>query len=137
VTVAEDIIAARDVGWVDCGLSSLASPSLLELAEEFGLFQDLAIYREIHVDEACRLVHFLLHQGLAYSTQIMPSAKAAELADRFLSQFGFVGTRYYTNGRFHEPQSGGWCSATDSTFDTGLLVIGPTCSGCLWVEDED
>lgn len=137
MTVEDEIIAARHVGWVDCALSTLKAPALLQLLEEFGLKEDLSIYREIDAVEARRLVHFVLHQGLAYSTHVMPAPRAAELTDRFLSQFGSDGTRYYTNGTFHNSRNGGWSSATDSTFDTGILVIGPERSGYLWVEEED
>ena len=30
-----------------------------------------------------------------------------------------------------------WSPATDAPFDTGLLVLGESESGCLWVEEED
>jgi hypothetical protein len=30
-----------------------------------------------------------------------------------------------------------WTPATDATFDMGVLVIGTTKVGCLWVEDEE
>ncbi len=72
--------------------------------------------------------------------ELMSAARAAELAD----QFGTGGVRFFTNGTFHEPpeaqriRSGAsWTPVTPATFDTGVLVMGPRCSGCLWVEDED
>jgi len=34
-------------------------------------------------------------------------------------------------------EAGSWMPATQSTFDMGVLVIGATRVGCLWVEDED
>jgi hypothetical protein len=133
-TVADEIIEARG-GWTDCGLSSLHSPSLPELAAEFDLKTDEGIYREIDAAEARRVARFVLQHELAYGSHRMPAEKAAELADRFLAQFGSGGTRYYTNGKLHE--SGGWNPATEFTFDAGILVIGEAASGCLWVEDED
>jgi hypothetical protein len=135
-TVADEMIEARG-GWTDCGLSSLRSPSLTELAEEFGLKTDEGLYREIDADEARRVARFVLHHDLAYGSHRMHAEKAAELADKFLGQFASDGTRYYTNGTLHDSDPRTWNSATDSTFDAGLLVIGQAASGCLWVEDED
>ena len=30
-----------------------------------------------------------------------------------------------------------WIPATTATFDAGILVVGGSRAGCLWVEDED
>lgn len=57
----------------------------------------------------------------------MTVAQAEQLTAEFLEQFG-AQARYFTNN---------WCSVTDATFDTGVIVIGALQSGCLWVEDED
>jgi hypothetical protein len=127
--VVDEIESAREDGIVHCGLSSQASPSVAELAAEFGLSRDPGVYREIDA---------------AYNSEIIPLPRAAELADRFLDQFGTDGVRYYTNGTFHEARGpsltwsgASWNPATEATFDTGVLVVGPNGSGCLWVEDED
>jgi hypothetical protein len=76
---------------------------------------------------------------LAYNAEIMPAARAVEFAEQFFAQFGADGVQYYTNGTFHEQIGSGaeWNPVTAATFDTGVLVIGPWRSGCLWVEDED
>jgi hypothetical protein len=137
MTIAEDIVAARG-GWTDCGLSSRQSPSLVQLADEFSLATDVSVYREIDAVEARRLVERLLHKNLVNDSHLMKAAKAAELAERFLSQFGAEGTHYFTNAWFKDSGSiNSWNSATASTFDAGILVIGPVCSGCLWIEEED
>ena len=142
--VADDIIAARDCGVVHCGVSLRPSPSLNELAVEFGLAGDLANYREIDADSALRLVQMILNQDMAYNAEIIPLARAGELADQFLAQFGKTGVRFYTNGRFHEARGpnltwsgASWNPVTSATFDTGVLIVGLQRSGCLWVEDED
>jgi hypothetical protein len=142
--VADEIIAARNCGVVHCGLSSRASPSLSELAVEFGLAGDSANYKEIDAASARRLLQLVLNQDIAYNAEIMSAARAAELADQFLAQFGTDGVRFYTNGTFHETRGpklawsdASWNPVTAATFDTGVLVVGPRCSGCLWVEDED
>jgi hypothetical protein len=143
--VAEDIIAARIYGAVRCGLSSQPAPTLMELAREFGLREEQACYQEIDESAARRLIHLVLHRDLAYNAEIMPEARAAELADGFLGGFG-AGTRYFSNGTWHLPpvarsdrvvQGASWEPVTAATFDTGVLAIGPERSGCLWVEDED
>jgi hypothetical protein len=142
--VVAEIHAARDCGVVHCGVSAHPSPSLAEVAAEFGLAPDLASYKEIDAASARRLAELVLNQDMAYNAEIMPADRAAELAGRFLAQFGTDGVRYYTNGTFHEPRGpkltwsgAGWDPVTEATFDTGVLVLGPGCSGCLWVEDED
>jgi hypothetical protein len=137
MTIADDIIAARG-GWTDCGISTHRSPSLVQLADEFSLATDVSIYREIDATEARRLVERLLHKDLVHGAQRIKPARAAELADGFLAQFGTEGTHYFTNSRFNDSGSiESWNSATDSTFDAGILVVGPLCSGFLWIEEED
>lgn len=142
--VAAEIHAARDCGVVHCGVSARPSPTLPELAAEFELAPDAANYREVDAASARRLIELILNQDMAYNSQIIPPGRAAELTDRFLAQFGTEGVRFYTNGTFHEGQgsklgspSASWNPVTAATFDTGILVIGTRCSGCLWVEDED
>ena len=142
--VVAEILVARDCGIVHCGVSSQPSPPLAELAAEFGLAPDLASYREIDADSARWLAKSVLNQDMAYSAQIMSVARAAELADQFLAQFGTEGARFYTNGDFHESRRQkltlsdvAWNPVTSATFDTGVLIIGLQYSGCLWVEDED
>jgi hypothetical protein len=123
----EQIIAARRFGVVHCGMSSQPSPSITELASEFGLRDDPATYREIDETDARECVQRLLHRDQAYEVQIMPEEEAARLTREFFAQFG-PESRYFTNN---------WCSATKATFDEGVLVMGPRRYGCFWVEDED
>jgi len=143
--VAEDIIAARIYGAIRCGLSSRPGPNVSELAREFGLRDEAGCYKEIDEPAARRLVRMLLHRDMAYNAEVMPEARAADLADAFMGQFG-PGTRYFSNGTWHQPsvvRSDGvvcgpsWDPVTPATFDAGELAIGPEQSGCLWVEDED
>src|SRR5262245_44035349 len=145
MAVHDDVITARRYGVVRCGVSSLASPTLPALAREFGLRDDPASYREIDESAARRLLQLILHRAMAYNAEIMPAERAAQLADQFLGQFG-RGAQFFTNGDFHEPlrrvsesvwSGASWHPVTNATFDTGVLVIGPQCSGCLWIEDED
>jgi hypothetical protein len=145
MAVSDDIIRERACGIVHCALSSRPSQTVPELAREFGLRDDPACYKAIDEHAAHRLVRLILHKDLAYQAEVMPEARAVELANLFLQQFG-SGARYYTNGTFHEERrqvseavwsGASWDPVTQATFDTGVLVIAPRCSGCLWVEDED
>ena len=86
--VAEDIIAARIYGAVRCGLSLLPIPTVPELAREFGLRDEAGCYKEIDEPAARRLVQMVLHRDMAYNSEVMPEARAAELTDAFLAQFG-------------------------------------------------
>lgn len=143
--VAEDITASRAYGVIRCGLSALASPTVPELAREFGLQDDVACYKEIDEVAARGLARMVLHRDMAYDDEVMPATRAAALTDAFLAQFG-AGTRYFSNGDWRlrtagRPEDGVVCTSLDpvtpATFDTGLLAVGAERSGCLWVEDED
>jgi hypothetical protein len=145
VSVAKTIIAARACGVVHCGRYSTRSATVSEVALEFGLADDPSYYTEIDVAAAHRVIVRILHRDMAYDTEVMPEVRAVELADRFLAQFGSP-VRYFTNGTWHLPPDvlsgrviggAGWNPVTPATFDAGVLAIGPTCSGCLWIEDED
>ena len=127
MSVSDDIRAARHYGLVRCGLSSLSSPTVRELAREFGLCDDPGCYREVDEASARSSVVRHLHRDMAYDAEIMPMSQADQLANRFFAQFG-AGSKYFTNNS---------CPATSATFDEGILVLGPDCSGCPWVEDED
>lgn len=142
--VVTAIQSERDCGVVHCGVSATPTPALTDLAFEFGLAVNLAYYKQIDAAAARRLAILILNQDMAYNAEIMPMARATELADWFLAQFGNDNVRCYTNGTFHEDHGSkltwsgvSWDDVTAATFDTGVLVIGPRLSGCLWVEDED
>ncbi len=80
----------------------------------------------------------ILSRDLAYDHEFTPPDRAADLANRFLAELGNETLTFYTNGTFHLGRDAGpWMPVTKATFDTGLLIIGPVRSGCLWVEDED
>lgn len=132
-----DIIVARHVGVVHVGLSRAEAP-LPELAAEFGLVADASSLHEIDAKSARRLAERVLQRDLAYGQEIVPHATAAELAERLLAEFATDESHYFTNSTHDE--SGdltSWNSVTRATFDTGVLVLGPLRSGCVWVEDED
>jgi hypothetical protein len=132
MTIADEIIRVRDCGVVHCGVSVVRHADILQLAEEFGLHGKREAFSEITATAARALIEQVLSRDLAYRAAVMSAERAAELAERFLPQFGDR-AKYFSNGSCH----GGWIPVTDATFDTGVLIIGTDCSGCLWVEDED
>jgi hypothetical protein len=137
MALVDDILSERDCGVVHCGVSRFGHRDILELAREFGLHDDPSAFAPITASFAVALVTSILHKDMAYSGPIMSEERAKELAGRFLQQFG-ADAAFYSNGwNGWETDSTGWKPATNSTFDTGVLIIGNDRSGCIWVEDED
>jgi hypothetical protein len=108
--------------------------SLVEVARAFELADDPAIYRPIRRGEADRIATDVLATGLAYGSHIMSSTDAADRWRQFLALFQGQDVSFFTN-TVADAQSRN--PATDATFDMGILVIGATRAGCLWVEEED
>jgi hypothetical protein len=67
--ITQEIIAARIYGAARCGLSSHASPSVAELAREFGLRDDPSLYKEVDEADARRLTRSVLHRDMAYNIE--------------------------------------------------------------------
>jgi hypothetical protein len=108
--------------------------SVVEAARTFGLADDGAIFRSIGRGEADAIATRILHTDLAYGSKIMPRARAAHLWQRFVETFEGQDVEFATNAR---EDACSWMPATNATFDLGVLVMGTTSTGCLWVEDED
>lgn len=64
----------------------------------------------------------------------MSPARATALWQQFLQLFDGQKLHFFSNCR---PGRHQWSPATNATFDMGVLIIGESSSGCLWVEDED
>jgi len=108
--------------------------SVVEAAKLIGLAEDASIYRVIEKKEADEIATYILHVSLAYGVEIMSRSSAADLWQQFLALFQGQDVTFATNvGLPHNS----WNPATDATFDMGVLVLGATRVGCLWVEDED
>jgi hypothetical protein len=135
--LVKEIIGARASGVVHCGFSWKNFSSIADLGIEFDLLDKPETYREIDREKAKALVTLILKKDLAYDRQIMPEERATALVERFFSHFEDEGCRYYDNGMINDGLIGSWNRATEANFDTGVLIIGPKLSGCLWVEDED
>lgn len=83
---------------------------------------------------------------LSFATDHEPVAEAEPKAERLADAFlGLVGDslQAFTNGEWVEQagtQSGitwSWTSATDSTFDGGVIYVGKDRSGLVWSQEED
>jgi hypothetical protein len=98
--------------------------------------------RETTREESRAILVGMLERSMAHGSQHMGTTHARELADQLFARFCSGDCTYFTNGEFplrHAAgQSGGsWCGLTDSTFDSGIVVIGPTFGLAIWFEDED
>ena len=118
--------------------------NLAEVTRAFGLADDSAIYRSIDSVEASVIATRVLHADLAYNSEIMSMSDATGLWSQFAALFDGQNVEFVTNVG---TEFGSWiagtataftfASATAATFDIGILIIGATKAGCLWVEDED
>ncbi len=108
--------------------------TVVEVARAFGLAHDREIYRSIGSEEAGTIVTRTLRGDLAYDSEIMSAAVAADLWRQFVALFDGQALEFISNTGV---DSSSWTPATSATFDVGVLVLGTTKAGCLWVEDED
>ena len=143
---ADDIVAEvralRRAGHVRGGALPQGFDSPEAAARSFGLASEPGIYAEIDAAQAVSVLQRVIHGDLAYGVELVPPARAQRLAIAFVQAAGGPGARYFTNGAPGLPNpsvAGGasWSPATDATFDTGILVLVPQRTACLWFEDED
>ena len=138
IDICDEIKTARDCGVTHCHIIEVEPMPLTELVPRFGLVFTPDAYREISKAQAETVAKRVLHRDLAYDAEIMTEPEAQALANRFFDCFDEENAQYYTNGDYYSDGSNhSWTPATDATFDTGILVIGKSRTGCLWVEDED
>jgi hypothetical protein len=131
--VCEQIRAERRCGITRCAVVD-GRLSLLEAARLFALADDPGIYRDIERAEADRIAVRILQADLAYGLPIIGADRADHLWAEFVALFEGQDAKLATNAG---ADSYSWTPATESTFDLGVLVIGTSKAGCLWVQDED
>jgi hypothetical protein len=136
----EAVRTERTTGRVICGTAKADTASALAAA--FGLSPEPGRYREVDEALARGILVGILHRDLAYGARIMSLARAEELAGEVLLKFGRPGSRFFTNGEFKQDAGAGlvlskWDPATTATFDTGVLIVAPGESACIWVAEED
>lgn len=97
---------------------------------------------EVNIQAAKTLVREILFKDLAYSVAMMSEDEAAQLTERFFALFD-ASVRCFTNGNLviqdadptEVPRS--WNPISEATFDAGVVCLGSSRIGILWVEDED
>lgn len=103
-------------------------------------FHDIgAAWREVDLASAKKILMRILYKDLAYDQELMPLADAQTLADQVIDLCG-SNASFYTNGDYdleENKQSVEWTPITNATFDTGVIFVGESQIGLLWVEDED
>lgn len=134
--ICEAIIRRRTCGRVRCGTTDGAA-SVTDVARAFGLSTDPLCYREIVESMALAIAVHVLHRDLAYHSEVIPADDASELVSLLFELCRGRSVRFFSNGDISLNRAASWMSATEATFDTGVLIVGSDRSGCLWVEDED
>jgi hypothetical protein len=131
--ICDQIRRERRAGITRCAVVD-GQVTIVEAARVFDLADDPALYRDIGRAEADAIASHILEADLAYRSNIMSAARAAELWARFMALFEGQDAKFATNASAYLDA---WTPATEATFDLGVLVIGTSKAGCLWVEDED
>ncbi|BAY34772.1 hypothetical protein NIES2107_66790 [Nostoc carneum NIES-2107] len=144
-----EILSKRSLGNILFEIKQINSDITLNKADELTEILDLFVtqmgyvgigdrWQEIHQDAAQKIVVFVLKKDLAYSAKIMPTEEAEKISTKILNLFANP-CRFFTNAVFVNDYSAlsAWDSLTNSTFDTGILVVNSTMMGMLWVKDED
>jgi len=139
--VFDVIRTERSAGKVFAGTTTGAK-SVVALAGAFGLKGDASLYHQVDAEMARAILVAVLHRDLAYGNRLLSLARAEELAGQVMQRFPGAGVRFLTNGQFKHGAAAAlvlsrWDPATDATFDTGVLMLGTTESGCVWVAEED
>lgn len=141
MNVCERIIEARG-GDLIVRIEPVAVRTLVEAARMFGLCASPEPYFEISEGEAAAVLGAVLMEDMAYHCPLVPLSQASALAEEFVGAFRHESARYFTNGEYGKPRErqgigASWYPATGSTFDTGVLVLSQTMTGCAWFMDED
>jgi hypothetical protein len=114
--------------------------SVDEVASRFGLRTGPGIYAPVDRAEAERALAHILSTPF-FTGPTLWRDEAAPIARAVLELVGDEAV-HYTNGTFGvesvEPSHrAAFSSATDATFDGGVIAIGTTRAICVWVEEED
>jgi len=136
------------------GLQALFNGDVTALLDAFAAEHRLeplgSGWNEVNKETAQWIMVRTLSRGLAYRTEIMGERQAERLTEGFITACtrGVSGQRhrYFTNGKavdgpamydVHLTPMLGWNPATDSTFDTGVVMLTRQAVGLIWAEEED
>jgi hypothetical protein len=96
------------------------------------------LWIEVDAARARQFLVAILHNDLAYKSEVMTEHRATWLADEFLRSFGKFNSRLATNSPdMPDTFPFSWTPATEFTFDAGIAVMGEEGSGVYRVADED
>ena len=124
----------------DCGRCK--SPD--DVARSFGLRAIGESWREVDRAKAGFILRALLERDMAYNCEAESAPIADTTSAEFVSEFA-EDAKFFTNadwveqanGVLNAREIGSWMPATDSTFDSGILVLHTHRIGVCWLEDED
>lgn len=136
-----DIPRERRFGITRCASARVFDRGLKDVLALFGLMPLEEALIEVSAERAGAILAALLWKDLAYNYEVMPEARARELADEFLREHA-TGTRFFANADWaavlrDRPQAFAFTGLTSSTFDGGVIALGDGLAACVWVEDED
>ncbi len=148
--VCDAIARQRKYGQLTCAVGERTAPVdprdyravVDEFVTTFGFTGLGDEWIEVGIDAAKTLVRRILFKDLAYSIAMMSDDEAALLTERFFGLFN-GSVRCFTNGNLVVPAAdpaevpGSWTPITEATFDAGVVCLGGSRIGILWVEDED
>ncbi len=114
--------------------------SLDRLARHVDLDPSTDKYRECAPAEAQFIATRVISHGLVHDGLLVAQEEAENLARSFLNLFPEGPSKSFTNGEFLFIGSmsylGRWWQVTPERYSSGVLVVGPTRSGVLWVADQ-
>jgi hypothetical protein len=130
-----ELIDARDAGEIRFSFVTEYSGDMNRVLARLGLAQKRDGLIELNRSAAVTILAELLQKDMAYGSSNMPEEDARALAERTLSLHETSDSRYFSN---RSEVGDGRHSFTDSTFDSGLIVmIHANQYLGIWFEDED
>ncbi|BCL38191.1 hypothetical protein [Nostoc sp. MS1] len=144
-----EIISKRSIGNIVFELKQISPEINIDKSEDLQAILDLFVtqlgyvglgvhWKEINQNAAEKILERILTKDLAYSAKIMSTGKAEEISTKMLNFFQNP-CKFFTNAVFTDNYSAmsAWDSLTESTFDTGVIIVSTKMIGILWVKDED
>jgi hypothetical protein len=132
----QSIFTSRTGGELRYSVVTEYTGSIARALGMLGLKTDETSLFEYEYGTALEILIAILWKDMAYESEFMPQAQAAELARQFLDEHSVPGSKYYSNGNWALRES--WNPLTEATFDTGIIIVRPDHRiACFWVEDED
>lgn len=131
------LITARNCGEIRYAVAYETTGAISCLLDKFVLTTDESLLIEHDRDTALEILISLLWKDMAYGHECMPRHEAVLLAEEIFSEYEQTGCRYFSNANLAQGES--WNPLTESTFDSGLIIINPSSNIhlCIWFQDED